>query len=43
MEKHTSPTYTLKMALEISFETLVPTYEITQQDFQKALVFYSRK
>jgi len=38
MEKHTSPTYTLHMAPEISFVSLVPTDETTQQNFQKTFV-----
>jgi hypothetical protein len=35
MEKHTSPTYTFKMAAEISFVNLVPNYSTTQQYIQK--------
>jgi hypothetical protein len=38
MEKHTSPTYTLKMAAEISFVSLVPTDESTKKNFQKPFV-----
>jgi len=38
MDKHISPTYTLQMAAEISFVSLVPTDVTTHQNFLKAFV-----